>query len=88
MMAEGVPHFLEVEGSHRLGSWPPTLLSSSSNFCDSYFNQLYATLLLGFNIFILSCSNLYVRVSDLKLETVTEIPSRHFSIEQVPHREY
>ena len=72
MAAEGVPHFLEGEGSHWLALWSPTLLSSPSLFCnDRNFHQLDAALPLGINNLILSCGKSNVRISEMELETFT-----------------
>ena len=58
-----------------------------SNFCNWHFHHLNASLKVVVNHLILSGSNEYVRMSDLKLETVIEIAPTFFSLEQVLDRE-
>jgi hypothetical protein len=58
-----------------------------SNFCNRHFHNLNAYLILVFNPLILSGSNEYVWMSDLKLETVIEIAKILISLLQVLERE-
>ena len=68
MLAEGVPHLLAGEVVNVWALWSPTLLFFPSHFCDDrYFHQLYATLVIGINPVIMSCSNRNMRISDLEL---------------------
>ena len=53
---------------------------SASNFCNRHFHNLNASLKIAFNPLILSGSNDYVWMSDLKLETVIEIAPILFSL--------
>ena len=87
MADEGVPHLLAVEDSHSLDSVVTYSAVLPSQFCDRYFHQLDATLAIT-KFFILSCSNHYVGIIYLKLETVSKIPNKLFSIKQVQYREF
>jgi hypothetical protein len=72
MMAEGVPNFLQLKAVTAWPLWSPTQLIFHSHFCDDrYFHQLDAAFELEINFLIIICSNRNVRMSDLKLETVS-----------------
>jgi hypothetical protein len=53
---------------------------SCSNFCNRHFHNLNAFLYLVSNLLIVSGSNAYVWMSDLKLETVSPIAPILFSL--------